>query len=90
MSNPKTRPRYSPEVRDRAVRMVLEPEGDYSSRWAAIEHAAGKIGCVAQTLDQWIKRAERDKCARTGLTTDVALRPEIQRIYDENSQVYGG
>ena len=88
MSKPKTRPRYSPEVRERAVRLVLEHEGDYSSRWAAIESVAVKIGCVAQTLDQWIKQAERGEAssdlirgiksspngARTGLTTDERAR----------------
>jgi transposase len=84
MSKPKTRPRYSPEVRERAVRMVLEHECDYSSRWAAIESVAAKIGCAAQTLDQWITQAERDNGARSGLTTDEraklkALEREISR-----------
>jgi transposase len=89
MSKPKTRPRYSPEVRERAVRMVLEHEGDYSSRWAAIESVAAKIGCVAQTLDQWIKQAERDTGARTGLTTDErakmkAMEREIKELRQAN------
>lgn len=64
MSKAKTRPRYSPEMRERAVRMVLEHEADYSSRWAAIESVAAKIGSVAQTLDHWIKQAQRDNGAR--------------------------
>lgn len=89
MSKPKTRPRYSPEVRERAVRMVLEHEGDYSSRWAAIESVAAKIGCVAQTLDQWIKQAERDNGARAGLTTDErakmkAMEREIKELRQAN------
>jgi transposase len=89
MSKPKTRPRYSPEVRERAVRMVLEHEGDYSSRWAAIESVAAKIGCVAQTLDQWIKQAERDTGARAGLTTDErakmkAMEREIKELRQAN------
>lgn len=89
MSKPKTRPRYSPEVRERAVRMVLEHESDYSSRWAAIESVAAKIGCVAQTLDQWIKQAERDNGARAGLTTDErakmkAMEREIKELRQAN------
>ena len=49
----KTTNKFSTEVRERAVRMVLEHEGDYSSRWAAIVSIAGKIGCVPQTLHTW-------------------------------------
>lgn len=85
MSKPKTRSRYSPEVRERAVRMVLEHEGDYSSRWAAIESVAAKIGCVAQTLDQWIKQAERDSGGRAGLTTDE--RAKLKALERENREL---
>jgi transposase-like protein len=85
MSKPKTRPRYSPEVRERAVRMVLEHQGDYSSRWAAIESVAAKIGCAAQTLDQWIKQAERDNGARAGLTTDE--RTKLKALERENREL---
>ena len=85
MSKPKTRPRYSPEVRERAVRMVLEHQGDYSSRWAAIESVAAKIGCAAQTLDQWIKQAERDNGARAGLTTDE--RAKLKALERENREL---
>ncbi|MBU6407401.1 MAG: transposase [Alphaproteobacteria bacterium] len=85
MSKPNTRPRYSPEVRERAVRMVLEHEGDYSSRWAAIESVAAKIGCVAQTLDQWIKQAERDSGGRAGLTTDE--RAKLKALERENREL---
>jgi transposase len=84
MSKPKTRPRYSPEVRERAVRMVLEHEGDYSSRWAAIESVAAKIGCEAHTLDQWIKQAERDNGARSGLTTDE--RAKLKALERQNRE----
>ncbi|CAM3389279.1 Transposase [Paracidovorax anthurii] len=52
--------KFSPEVRERAVRMVLEHRGAYPSLWAAIESIAPKIGCVPQTLNEWVKRAEVD------------------------------
>lgn len=70
MSN--TRNRFSPEVRARAVRMVLENESDYSSRWAAIISISAKIGCVPQTLNDWVKRGEVDSGVRVGVPTDVA------------------
>ncbi len=62
--------KYSPEVRDRAVRMVLEHQDDHGSQWAAIASIAGKIGCTAETLRLWVRRAERDQGKRPGLTTD--------------------
>ena len=68
---------FSPEVRERAVRMVLEHRGEYPSLWAAIESIAAKIGCVPQTLNEWVKRAEIDSGAREGTTTS-----ELQRLKD--------
>ena len=62
--------RYSPEVRDRAVRMVFEPEREYESQWAAMASIASKIGCTAETLRKWVRRVERDAGQRGGLTTD--------------------
>ena len=67
--------KFSPEVRERAVRMVQEHRGEYSSLWAAIESIAPKIGCVPQTLNEWVKRGEIDAGARPGVTT-----PDIQRL----------
>ena len=69
--------KFSPEVRERAVRMVQEHRGEYPSLWAAVESIAPKIGCVPQTLLEWVKRAEIDAGARPGTTTD-----EMQRIKD--------
>lgn len=73
---------YSPEVRERAVRMVLENLKDYPSEWAAIESIAPKIGCVPQTLHEWIKRAEVDAGKREGVTTS-----EAQRVKDLEREV---
>ena len=61
--------RYSPEVRERAVRMVHEQESSYSSRWAAVSSIAQKIGCTAETLRKWVERAEIDAGRRPGTTT---------------------
>jgi transposase len=74
--------KFSPEVRERAVRMVQEQRGEYPSRWAAIESIAPKIGCVPQTLLEWVKQAEVDSGARTGVTTD-----EAQRVKDLEREV---
>ena len=69
--------KFSPEVRERAVRMVHEHRGEYPSLWAVVESIAPKIGCVPQTLLEWVKRAEIDAGARPGMTT-----AETQRIKD--------
>ncbi len=61
--------RYSPEIRERAVRMVFEHQAEYDSQWAALNSIAGKIGCTAETLRKWVRRAERDQGLREGLTT---------------------
>ncbi|WP_440870864.1 IS3 family transposase [Variovorax atrisoli] len=66
--------KFSPEVRERAVRMVQEHRGEYPSLWAAIESIAPKIGCVPQTLNEWVKRAEVDTGVREGITTSEAQR----------------
>ena len=75
-------PRFSPEVRERAVRMVQEHRGQYPSLWAAVELIAPKIGCVPQTLLEWVKQAEVDSGVRMGVTTD-----EAQRIKDLEREV---
>ena len=62
----KTQNRFSPEVRERAVRMVFEHEKDYRSRWAAVESISTKIGCTAQTLNGWVKRHEIDHGLKAG------------------------
>ena len=70
MTSESKSPKFSPEVRDRAVRMVQEHGTEHSSQWAAIVSIAAKIGCTAQTLCNWVRQAERDQGKRPGTTTD--------------------
>jgi transposase-like protein len=74
--------KYSPEVRERAVRLVFEHEREYSSQWAAIGSISEKIGCTPETLRSWVRRAERDEGRRPGLKTD-----ERQRLKDLEREV---
>ena len=69
--------RYSPEVKERAVRMVFEHQDEHGSQWAAIGSIAGKLGCTAETLRNWVRQAERDEGRRPGLSTE-----ERQRLKD--------
>ena len=77
--------KFSPEVRERAVRMVQEHRGDYPSLWAAVESIAPKIGCVAHTLHEWVKKAEVDRGQRAGSTTSDAQR--IKELERENKEL---
>jgi len=77
--------KFSPEVHERAVRLVQECRNDYSSLWAAVESIAPKIGCVPQTLLEWVKRAETDAGQRDGLTTDE--RERLKRLERENKEL---
>jgi len=76
--------KFSPEVRDRAVRLVQEHRGEYPSLWAAVESIAPKIGCVPQTLLEWVKRREVDAGMRGGVSTAEAQRiKELEREVKE-------
>jgi len=77
--------RYSPEVRERAVRMVWEHESEHASQWAAIRSIAGKMGCTAETLRKWVRQAERDQGRRPGLTTDEKAR--LKDLERENREL---
>ena len=76
--------KFSPEVRERAVRLVQQQRGEYPSLWSAIESIAPKIGCVPQTLNEWVKRAEVDAGTREGVATAEAQRvKELEREVKE-------
>jgi transposase-like protein len=77
--------KFSPEVRERAVRLVQEHRGEYPSLWATVESIAPKIGCVPQTLLEWVKRAEVDAGTRPGTTTAEAQR--IKDLERENKEL---
>jgi len=66
--------RYSPEVRERAVRMLFEHQSEHASQWAAIVSIAAKIGCTPETLRSWVRRVEVDEGRRAGVTTDERAR----------------
>jgi transposase len=85
----KKRMKFSPEVRERAVRMVFEHRNDHPSQWAAVVSIAGKIGCTAQTLLSWVRRHERDSGQRDGPTTAEqqrvkALEREVKELRRAN------
>ena len=81
--------RYSPEVRERAVRMVFEHQSDHGSQWATMASVASKIGCTAETLRKWVRQVERDQGIREGTTTDdrerlKALEREVKELRRAN------
>ena len=81
--------KFSPEIRERAVRMVQEHRGEYPSLWAAIESISAKIGCVPQTLHEWVKRDQIDAGVRDGITTSEreqmkSLEREVKELRKAN------
>jgi len=80
-----TTKRYSPEVRERAVRMVFEHQAEHSSQWATIQSVAAKIGSTAEALRRWVRQAERDLGARAGLSTSE--RERLKELESENREL---
>src|SRR5690606_15613224 len=81
----KTTTKFSPEVRERAVRLVLDNEAQHPSRWQAIMSIAAKIGCTPQTLNDWVKKTEVDSGRRAGIPTEMAAK--IKALERENREL---
>ena len=77
--------KHSPELRERAVRLVFEHAHEHPSQWATIRSVAEKLGCTTETLRRWVRQAERDAGERAGLTTNE--REELKRLQRENSEL---
>ena len=77
--------KFSPELRERAVRLVFEHRGEYESQWAAVVSIAGKMGCVPQTLLTWVRQHERDTGQRTGVTT--VEQDRVKALERENREL---
>jgi transposase len=80
-----TSKRYSPEIRERAVRMVLEQQTEHSSQWATIQSIASKLGCTSETLRRWVRQTERDLGIRNGMTS--ADRERLKKLERENREL---
>jgi len=85
MEKKKTSNKFSPEVRERAVRMVQEHRGEYPSEWAGLHSIASKFGCAGETLRHWVRQVERDAGSRAGLTTDERTR--LKALERENREL---
>src|SRR5512134_3696084 len=85
METKKTAKSYSPEVKERAVRMVLEHQGEHASQWTAIGSIAAKIGCSGETLRKWLRQHEREAGLGDGMTSEV--RDRLKALERENREL---
>ena len=83
-----TQNRYSPEFRERAVRMVCDHQAEYGSQWAAMSSIAAKVGCTAETLRKWVRQSEQDQGIREGLSGDE--RERLKALERENRELQAG
>lgn len=81
----KTTNKFSPEVRERAVRMVLDNQGQHESRWAAVMSISSKIGCAPQTLNKWVQQTEVDRGRRAGVSSEMAEK--MKALERENREL---
>ena len=77
--------KFSPELRERAIRLVSEQRGEYESQWAAVVSVAGKVGCTPQTLLTWVRQHERDTGQRTGVTS--VEQDRVKALERENREL---
>lgn len=77
--------KFSPEVRERAVRLVLDNEAQHPSRWQAVMSIAAKIGCAPQTLNDWVNKAEVDSGKRAGVSSEMAEK--MKALERENREL---
>ena len=77
--------RYSPEFRERAVRMLLEHQSEHNSQWAAMNSIASKVGCTAETLRKWVHQAEKDLGVRDGVSSNE--REQLKQLQQENQEL---
>ncbi len=83
----KTTKRYSPEFKERAVRLVLDHQGDYDSQWAALSSIAAKVGCTTETLRKWVRQHERSQTPHDSHILTPEERERLKALEKENREL---